>query len=78
MSDQTFLNDFWDDDGAAAYLGMKARTLKDWRDRRVGPAVTYIGGKPFYRKESLKKWLLSLEGKPLGYSRQPRRRGTAA
>ncbi len=64
MPDTTFLEDFWEADQAAAYVGRKPRTLKSWRDNRVGPPVTYVGNKPYYRKESLKKWLLSLEGKP--------------
>lgn len=57
----------------ATQLGKKPRTLKGWRDRRIGPPVTYLGGQPFYRKEAVKSWMLSLEGKPLRH----RRRGAA-
>lgn len=75
MTEQTFLEDYFAEEEAARYVNKKPRTLKDWRDRRIGPPVTYVGGKPYYRKASLKQWLLSLEGKPLGY--QKRRRGAA-
>jgi hypothetical protein len=68
----TFLADYWDPEGAAAYVQKTPRTLKAWRDQRIGPPVTYIGGKPYYRKDSFKRWLLSLEGRPL---RRTLRRG---
>ena len=57
------LDEYFSDVALATELGKKPRTIKSWRDQRVGPPVTYLGGKPFYRKESVKNWLLSREGK---------------
>lgn len=75
MTDQTFLEDYFTEEQAAAYVNRKPRTIKSWRDERRGPPVTYLFNIPHYRKESLKAWLLSLEGKP---PRTGRRRKVAA
>jgi len=64
MAQLSFREDFFDDAAAASYLGKSPRTLKAWRNKRVGPPVTYIMNTPYYRKTSLKAWLFSLEGKP--------------
>lgn len=63
---EALLSDYFTEDQAAAELNRSPITLKKWRDRRVGPPVTYIGRTPYYRIDSLRSWLLSLEGKPVG------------
>lgn len=63
---QNVLSDYFTEAQAAEQLNRRPRTLKAWRDRRVGPPVTYIGTTPYYRIDSLRDWLLSLEGKPVG------------
>ena len=55
-------------------MGVKTRTTKSWRDQRKGPPVTYIAGKPHYRKEAVRQWLLSRE---IDHSKR-RRRASAA
>ena len=59
----TLLDEYFSDHDLAAELGIKTRTTKSWRDQRKGPPVTYISGRPHYRKESVRKWLQSREGK---------------
>ena len=57
------LDDYFSDKDLASELAKKPRTLKAWRDRRIGPPVTYLGGRPYYRKAAVEEWLLSREGK---------------
>ena len=59
------LDDYYSDVELADELGKKPRTIKAWRDRRTGPPVTYISGKPYYRKNAVIDWLLDREGKGL-------------
>ena len=59
------LDDYFSDAELCAELNVKPRTTKSWRDARTGPPVTYITGKPFYRKESTRAWLLKREGRSL-------------
>jgi hypothetical protein len=60
------LDDYYSDPELADDLGVTIRTTKSWRDKRTGPPVTYIKGKPYYRKVSAREWLLSREGKHRG------------
>ena len=57
------LDDYYSESQLADELDVKPRTLKKYRDDRTGPPVTYIRGKPNYRKESTRNWLLAKEGK---------------
>ena len=60
------LDDYYEPHELAEELGKSERTLERWRNQRIGPPVTRLGDKPFYRKESTKQWLLSLERKQRG------------
>ena len=55
------LDDYYTDPELAREMGVKPRTTKSWRDNRTGPPVTYIAGKPHYRKEAVRQWLLARE-----------------
>lgn len=61
----SILDDYYSNLELATELGVKLRTTKSWRDQRKGPPVTYLSGKPYYRKEAVKRWLLNREGKSL-------------
>ena len=57
------LDDYYNDLELCEQLYVKPRTTKRYRDERIGPPVTYIKGRPYYRKESVRKWLRGREGK---------------
>ncbi|HEX7082028.1 MAG TPA: helix-turn-helix domain-containing protein [Gammaproteobacteria bacterium] len=46
-----------DVDGAAAALGVTARTLRRWRTSGTGPPHVEIGARIWYPVESLSRWL---------------------
>lgn len=60
---EALLSEYFDDQELCEQLGVKPRTTKQWRTERKGPPVTYIKARPHYRKESVRKWLQSREGK---------------
>ena len=66
------LDDYYTDPELAREMGVKPRTTKSWRDKRTGPPVTYIAGKPHYRKEAVRQWLLARERT---YDKRQRRAG---
>jgi len=59
------LDDYYSDPELAGELGVTPRTTKKYRDERTGPPVTYIAGRPYYRRDAVREWLLSRENKPL-------------
>ncbi|HEB85558.1 MAG TPA: hypothetical protein ENI68_00855 [Gammaproteobacteria bacterium] len=68
------LDDYYTDPEFAREMGVKTRTTKSWRDNRTGPPVTFIAGRPRYRKEAVRQWLLARE---IDLSKRARRRGAA-
>ena len=58
------LDEYYTDPELAREMKVKTRTTKAWRDQRTGPPVTYIAGKPHYRKEAVRQWLLAREIDP--------------
>jgi hypothetical protein len=57
------LADFYTEAELAAELGIVRRTLYRWRRMRTGPDVTMVGERVMYRRDSVKRWLLSQEQK---------------
>jgi hypothetical protein len=52
----------------------KPRRLKRWDDPVIGSPVTYIGPDPYYRVESLRRWIAEQErpvGRPEHACRRP-------
>ena len=49
------------EDKQGPFLGKTTRTLKRWRQRRVGPPVTIIGRTVYYSISGTDEWLRSLE-----------------
>jgi predicted DNA-binding transcriptional regulator AlpA len=46
---------------AAEALGLSTRTLVRWGQLRKGPPVTRIGRRSYYRKGSIREWLIEQE-----------------
>jgi len=61
----TLLTEYLTADDLAEALGVTLRTIKNYRDMRIGPPVTYIAGRPRYRRAAVEKWLLDRESVPL-------------
>ncbi len=45
--------------GAAQYLGCSPKTLADWATKGIGPEYVMLGGKAFYFRVDLDKFVLS-------------------
>ena len=59
--DGELLADYYTPEQAAQAIGLTRRTLDAMYARREGPPRTKIGGRIYYRKESLRRWLLEQE-----------------
>ena len=59
------LADYYTPEPAAQAIGLTRRTLDAMYARREGPPRTKIGGRIYYRKESLRRWLLEQERCPV-------------
>ena len=46
-----------DTDSAAGKLGVKRKTLENWRSLGKGPAFHKVGGKVLYEESELDAWL---------------------
>ena len=57
-------NEYMSSDEVAAWLKVSRRTLHRWARLRKGPPSIKIGRGVFYRRTSVKNWLLSLENAP--------------
>ena len=58
------LSDYLSREELAVQLNKNTRTIARWEVMRTGPAVTYIGKTPYYRKTTVIDWLASQEQKP--------------
>jgi len=45
----------------AAELDVAPLTLLRWRAQKVGPPITRVGRKAFYRRSAVQQWLLAQE-----------------
>jgi len=63
------LDDYYSVNQLCAELDIKPRTLKNYRDQRAGPPVTYLSGQPHYRREAVRQWLRGREGAGRGLKR---------
>lgn len=48
-------------DEVAAILGIKPRTLQNWRVARYGPAFVKAGKAVFYHEDTVNRWLRESE-----------------
>lgn len=61
----TILSDYQTREELASELKRDVRTLERWAAQQIGPPITYLGKTPYYRRESVRDWLLSLEQKSI-------------
>lgn len=61
----------------ARELGLTCDTLSRWEARQIGPSCTRIGRKVFYRRDTVRAWLLAQEAARNAKARHaaPRRAG---
>jgi hypothetical protein len=55
------LGDYLPERDAAEELRQSLRTLRSWRQKRIGPGWVKIGKLVFYSRSALNSWLASLE-----------------
>ena len=55
------LADYISRENLAQELQVSSRTLDRWHGRRIGPPRCLIGRKVFYRRVSVRDWLISRE-----------------
>jgi hypothetical protein len=55
------LDDYFDIPAFAKELGKTTRTIWRWRAQRIGPAMTWIGGRLYVHKDTAKTWLRKRE-----------------
>jgi predicted DNA-binding transcriptional regulator AlpA len=67
----SILADYLTPEQLAAELGIARRTLDRWHVCRQGPPRTTIGRTPYYRRDSVEKWLADRER---GFDNPSRRR----
>jgi hypothetical protein len=60
----SILADFFDEDELSVELGVAKISLARWRMLRQGPPVTHIGRRVFYRKSSVRNWVVAQEHAP--------------
>jgi hypothetical protein len=60
MADK-LLSDYLPERDAAEELRQSLRTLRSWRQKRIGPNWVKIGKLIFYSRSALNSWLASLE-----------------
>lgn len=57
--------EYLDNDGAAAFLGLKPATLEIWRCRGEGPPFIKVGRVVRYSVADLREWLAERRQEPL-------------
>jgi len=55
------LQDFLTDPELAIELKVSVRTIWRWRELRVGPPTTYLGKRPYTRRDAAVAWLAARE-----------------
>jgi hypothetical protein len=59
------LGDYLAERDAAEELKQSLRTLRSWRQKRIGPSWIKVGKLIFYSRGALNSWLASLERGPV-------------
>ena len=66
------LGDYLAERDAAEELKQSLRTLRSWRQKRIGPSWIKVGKLIFYSRSALNSWLASLERQPVRASKRAR------
>jgi len=61
MQDSPLLAGYISEIELAKQLKIGLRTLRHWRKEGIGPPITYLGRKPFFKLTSVEGWLNSRE-----------------
>jgi hypothetical protein len=64
MAKTKLLEGWLPEDETAKALGVSVRTLRGWRQKRIGPAWTEMGKRKFYRTTGIPEYLQAQERKP--------------
>jgi hypothetical protein len=64
MSATPILSDYFTRREFAAEMHCRERTIDRWHSLGIGPPRTLIGGRVFYLKASVAKWLAEREARP--------------
>lgn len=51
----------WTEAEFAEQAGVSTRTVKRWRERRIGPPFIRMGRRILYRRDAVAEWLLANE-----------------
>lgn len=61
MTKQNPFNSTWTEAEFAEQAGVSTRTVKRWRDQRIGPPFIRMGRRILYRRDAVAEWLLANE-----------------
>ena len=56
---------------AALYVGCAAKTLADWATKGTGPEYRLVGGRVFYFKDALDRWIAGQVSSPSSARQRP-------
>jgi hypothetical protein len=59
------LRDYWSEVELAKEIKKSLRTIRKWRQRKIGPPFAMVGKTPVYPQHGARDWLKSLERQPL-------------
>lgn len=59
------LDDYLSEEEEAKEIKKSVRTLRKWREQKIGPPYAMLGKTPIYPKSGSRDWLKSLERQPV-------------
>jgi hypothetical protein len=66
------LADYWSEAELAREINKSLRTVRKWREQKIGPPYAMLGKTPVYPKLGSRDWLKSLERQPVRTKRSVR------
>lgn len=66
------LADYWSEAELAKEINKSLRTVRKWREQKIGPPYAMLGKTPIYPKPGSRDWLKSLERQPVRTKRSVR------
>jgi hypothetical protein len=66
------LGDYWTEDGFKKEINKSKRTLRTWREQKIGPPYAMLGKTVIYPKPGARDWVASLVRQPLRTKRNVR------
>lgn len=59
------LGDYWSEAELAKEINKSLRTVRKWREQKIGPPYAMLGKTPIYPKPGSRDWMKSLERQPV-------------